>query len=592
MTRSTNAFPPLVASLSLAAATACLIWAAGDPSSDRSRESQWRAERRIIDLHMHIEGTPERFDRAVGIMDRAGIGIGVNLSGGTVTRPADGGPSEFARIKALADERHPGRFLHSMNLDYSGWNHPDFAAQAVAQIEEGHRLGAAGLKEYKRLGLYLKDDADQLIRIDDPKLDPVWAKCGELGMPVSIHVADPRAFWLPYNESNERWKELKDHRSWWFGDQTRFPSREALLEALNRVVERHRKTTFIGVHFANNAEDIAWVDRLLDSHPNMMADLAARIPEIGRHDPDAVRRLFTKHADRILFASDFMVYDRLILGSAGDGERPTDDEGVGFFEKCWRWIETNDRDWAHMTPIQGDWTISAIALPPDVSRKIYFDNAMRLFARSLPRPVMTAARLESDFTPDGKLDDPAWSAALPVRMEYQSSNASARPDLSTSVRALWSDQFLYLAYECPFTQLTVFQDQVEGERLGLWDRDVVEAFIGTDLAKPTRYSEYEWAPTGEQLDLMVDLPERDFPWTSRMESAVTVDDKAKVWRVEVRIPMSSLAVSPPAAGARWRLNLYRHDAANRSGLAFSPTLTGTFHTPDRFGWLELRPAKK
>jgi len=177
-------------------------------------------------------------------------------------------------------------------------------------------------------------------------------------------------------------------------------------------------------------------------------------------------------------------------------------------------------------------------------------------------------------------------------MEYQSSDARSRPDLSTSVRALWSDQFLYLAYECPFTRLTVFQDQLEGERLGLWDRDVVEAFIGTDLAKPTRYSEYEWAPSGEQLDLMVDLPERDFPWTSRMESAVTIDDKAKVWRVEVRIPMSALAVSPPAAGTRWRLNLYRHDAASRSGLAFSPTLTGTFHTPDRFGWLELSAAKK
>jgi hypothetical protein len=65
----------------------------------------------------------------------------------------------------------------------------------VKQVEEGHRLGAAGLKEYKRLGLYLRDGEGKLIRIDDPKLDPVWKRCGELKMPVSIHVADPRAFW-------------------------------------------------------------------------------------------------------------------------------------------------------------------------------------------------------------------------------------------------------------------------------------------------------------------------------------------------------------------------------------------------------------
>ena len=68
-----------------------------------------------------------------------------------------------------------------MNLDYAGWDQPDFAERAVRQVEEGHRLGAAGLKEFKRLGLYLRDQAGRLIRVDDPKLDPMWQRCGELG---------------------------------------------------------------------------------------------------------------------------------------------------------------------------------------------------------------------------------------------------------------------------------------------------------------------------------------------------------------------------------------------------------------------------
>ena len=97
-----------------------------------------------------------------------------------------------------------------MNLDYSEWDRPDFGERAARQIEEGKRLGAAGFKESKRLGLYLKDKSGKLIAIDDPKLDPVWKKCGELGMPVSIHVADPKAFWLPYDENNERWIELSE----------------------------------------------------------------------------------------------------------------------------------------------------------------------------------------------------------------------------------------------------------------------------------------------------------------------------------------------------------------------------------------------
>ena len=78
-------------------------------------------------------------------------------------------------------------------------------------------------------------------------------------------------------------------------------------EALNRVIARHPETTFVCVHFANNAEELDWVDASLSRHPNMMADLAARIPEIGRHDPDAVRRLFLKHQDRIFFGTDFQV---------------------------------------------------------------------------------------------------------------------------------------------------------------------------------------------------------------------------------------------------------------------------------------------
>ena len=110
----------------------------------------------------------------------------------------------------------------------------------------------------------------------------------------------------------------------------------------------------------------------------MMADLAARVPEIGRHDPAKVRRLFEKHQDRILFATDFQVYDTLTLGSGGNGPPPTDDDAISFFEKHWRWLETGDRDFAHMTPIQGKWTISAIALPSRISRKIYFDNANKL----------------------------------------------------------------------------------------------------------------------------------------------------------------------------------------------------------------------
>lgn len=557
-------------------------WGPFDPQAQ-----EWRAERRLIDLHGHIAYQPETLARAVRIMDAAGVGLVVNLSGGTTIPQENGTVSAFQTNKQLADELHPGRFLHYMNLDYSRWNEPDFTEHAVRQVEEGHRLGAAGLKEFKRLGLTLRDAEGNVIMPDDPKLDPVWKRCGELGMPVSIHVADPRAFWLPFDPSNERWTELKDHRDWWFGDPEKYPSREELLASLNRVIERNPKTTFVCVHFANNAEDLDWVEESLDAYPNMMADLAARVPEIGRHDPDKVRRLFLKHADRILFATDFIVRDKLVLGSGGEGPPPTDADAVTFYRKHWRWLETNDRDWEHMTPIQGDWNIHSIGLPAEVLRKIYFDNARKLLRRSLPKPIMKASRIEIDFEPNGRLERPYWRRTEPVRLAYTSRTGEARPELATTVRALWSDQYLYLGYECPYTQLTVFEPaRKDQERRGLWERDVVEAFIGPEALIPSHYYEFEVAPTGEKLDLQPPVGTNKLAWNSGFLAETHINEAERVWTAVMRIPLAALSADSPQSGTRWALNLYRKDTAGEAFLALHPTL-GNAHVPERFAWLEF-----
>ncbi len=577
----------LIGRLAAFCAIAAPLIAADEVSATKQTAGIWRAEHRLIDVHQHVGSREDWLRRDIKIMDAAGIGIVVNLSGGYTThKGAD--PSEFEKTKTLADRLFPGRFVHYMSLDYEGWDAPDFSAQAVKQVEEGHRLGAAGFKEYKRLGLSLRDGAGKLIAIDDPKLDAVWQRCGELGMPVSIHVADPRAFWLPRDESNERWKELKDHPHWWFGDPAKHPPREQLLAALDRVIARHRGTTFVAVHFANNAEDLDWVDKALDRNPNMLADLAARIPELGRHDPAKGRALFLKHQDRILFATDFQVYDELTLGSGGSGPPPSDADAEVFFAKHWQWLETDDRQFDHMTPIQGDWKIDAIGLPAAVLRKVYFDNARRLLVRSMPLPVVTAHHVPTDFTLDGDLTKAVWSTAPAARLDSLLRDGAARPELTTEVRLLWSDTYLYLGYYAPFTGLTVFEPTSQApERIGLWEKDVVEAFIGADARKSSRYCEFEVAPIGEKLDLRVDLPAKDFAWDSGFESSVKVDMKKKVWTTEMRIPLAALSPVKPSPGSRWRMNLYRHDVANHAFLAWSPTATGSAHTPERFGYLRF-----
>jgi hypothetical protein len=129
--------------------------------------------------------------------------------------------------------------------------------------------------------------------------------------------------------------------------------------------------------------------------------------------------------------------------------------------------------------------------------------------------------------------------------------------------------------------------------VGLWDRDVVEAFIGTGAANAKVYYEFEVAPTNEKLDLIItpEIPDvvKRLEWNSGWESFVKVDEDRKTWSTVMKIPLKALHEEGAKAGTRWRVNFYRIDRANRAFLAFNPTLTRSFHTPERFGYLEFLP---
>src|SRR5690606_34562809 len=168
---------------------------------------------------------------------------------------------------------------------------PGYGARLAAKLREAHRLGARGLKIPKALGLGVRDREGHLLAVDAPELDPVFEAAGELGMPVAIHTGDPVAFWQPPTPDNERHAELAVHPGWSFYGKD-VPSWEELFAAFERRVARHPKTTFIGVHFGNAPEYPDRVRALLARHANLYIDTAARIPEIGRHDPAAMRDLF------------------------------------------------------------------------------------------------------------------------------------------------------------------------------------------------------------------------------------------------------------------------------------------------------------
>ncbi len=329
----------------------------------------------VVDMHVHLSSGGG--ERLIKLMDRYGFDHVINLSGGTPLR----GLSEQLAIARAA----PGKITVFTTLAYEQVQKPGYGQRMAELVRRAHAMGARGLKIAKVLGLGLPTPDGKLMAVDDPGLDPVFDAAGELGMPIAIHSGDPRAFWLPVDSKNERYDELKAHPGWaLYGEPV--PSFDEILNQLERRIARHPKTNFISVHFGNCAEDPERVARLLRKYPNLYIDTAARIPEMGRYPPDKMRAFFVEFQDRILYGSDLGVGPEgtsLFLGSEG-ARPPTAAEQELFFSATHRYFETDDKNFDHPTPIQGNWKINGIALPRPVLEKVYSKNAIRLLKLDLP----------------------------------------------------------------------------------------------------------------------------------------------------------------------------------------------------------------
>jgi len=348
-------------------------------SSDKPPEKKAPADLPRVDVHLHID--LRAADEAIAIMREHHIVVGLNASGGEVTRGL-----ESSRDLALKTK---GALQPLCNIALFGFDDPRYPEYVDQSLRGCVALGGKGLKVHKLLGLGLTDASKALTAVDDPRLDVLFEKAGELGLPVLLHSGDPKAFFEPPTAANERYEELRVHPGWSFygngPDGKPWPSWTELLDQHERRVARHPRTIFVGAHFGNAAEDPDRVARMLKRYPNYVIDTAARVPEFGRIDAARMRAFFIEHQDRILFGSDLGVGPSgLTLGSGG--EKPgTREESRDFFSRQFLYFETAGRRMPSPTPIQGAWTIDGIDLPLPVLKKVYSENAARIFKLTLPK---------------------------------------------------------------------------------------------------------------------------------------------------------------------------------------------------------------
>ncbi|NLC14528.1 MAG: amidohydrolase family protein [Chloroflexi bacterium] len=317
-----------------------------------------KAKHPVIDAHNHLrlrstgDSTPEDL---ISEMDRFNIRLIVDLDG-----HSGGGVEQ--QLKRFV-EPYPDRFTLFLQYDISDIDSPDFAYQIRSLTKKYCERGISGIKFLKWLGLRYKDKNGIFIKPDDDRLKPIWESAARYDLPVTIHIADPIAFFKPITPENERYEELFEHPHWSFADP-RFYRFEELMESQERLLEKNPDTRYIVAHVGSNSENLKRVGQLLDKYPNMFVDTAERIADLGRQ-PYSSREFLIKYQDRVLYGTDLLPNETNVSGN------------YRFFETMDEYFTYNSLEEHN----QGRWYIYGVGLPDEVLQKIYFKNALKVIPK-------------------------------------------------------------------------------------------------------------------------------------------------------------------------------------------------------------------
>lgn len=302
----------------------------------------------FIDVHNHQNMPAQDLSELVKDMDNMNMAVMINLSG-------QGGERLKESMKNI-NGHYPKRFIVFTNIDFNKIGEPGWTAAAVQQLEDDVKAGANGLKIFKSLGFSVKDNTGKRITVDDPRLYPIWKKCGELKIPVLIHTADPKPFWAPADKKNERWMEIVTHPGRKRGADNPVPF-EKLIQEQHNMFRKHPGTIFIAAHFGWYSNDLDRLGNLLTEMPHVYVEFGAVIAELGRQ-PRMAQTFFEKYQDRIMFGKDSWV--------------------PGEYATYFRILETEDEYFPYHKKYHAFWSMYGMGLPDEILKKIYYKNALRI----------------------------------------------------------------------------------------------------------------------------------------------------------------------------------------------------------------------
>ncbi|MCP4642263.1 MAG: amidohydrolase family protein [bacterium] len=311
---------------------------------------------RRFDAHAHVAGRKTAY---AGLMDALNIRAVLNIAWSDFREPEAVAAYEAALREDV--ERHPSRFLFCPTFSLTGFWNSGYADQIIAKLDRDLTVHkAVAVKIWKDLGMMLRNDSGEYTFCDDPVLEPVFSFLEERRVPVWMHIGDPIQAWRPLDPSAHHYGYYANHPEFhWHGRSDR-PSHEEIMDHRDRLVARHPGITFVGAHLASLSHDVEQVGAFLDAHPNALVDASARWRDLSTQPQEAVRAFFVQYQDRVLWGNDWTVDESTFSENPEERATQTSDYIEGFTR-------------------QFDYYERQLALPPEILRKFYWENAARLF---------------------------------------------------------------------------------------------------------------------------------------------------------------------------------------------------------------------
>ena len=321
----------------------------------------YRSKFPFIDVHSHHWDMPiQDLSTLVSEMDSLNMAYLINLSGsGLATFFGKQDLMEKNLTSSIKNvrENFPTRFGVFFNINFNRIDDENFRRITTLLINDAVNQGAIGLKVYKNLGLNLRDSKGKRVPVDDERLDFIWEECAKLNIPVLIHSGEPKAFFDPIDKFNERWLHAREKPNS-FRSSDQYPAFDEVMLEQHNMFRKNSKTTFINALFGWYANDLSKLSKILDELQNVSVEFGAVINELGRQ-PRAAKKFFIEYQDRILFGKD--IYKK--------------DEYYIYF----RVLETSDEYIQYYRKRHGLWRLYGMGLPDDVLKKIYYENALKMF---------------------------------------------------------------------------------------------------------------------------------------------------------------------------------------------------------------------